>query len=206
MQRFEDIAKNNGTQSLYEVAETIGIAQNKSNFLPGRFYSLQVVSPVPDLSEKIIPSLNVGRSYYDLNPIGLVLFHDNWKETVLILNLKVMPPGASATFLEAFYRLAAQNGLARLFKEGKLLSLEERNTIDQRFYLFTPSVFSQALRIANLNYAINKYNMDQIAGAKLIDWDNFGKLINPKSSTRGMFPETLNLANVYEEFITNSLT
>lgn len=206
MQKFEDISKNNGSQSLYDAAESIGIPQSKFNLLPGRFYSLNAISPFPELSERAVASLNQGRPYYDLNPIGLVLFHEKWKETVLILNLKTMPPNASAKVLEVFYRAASQNGLDQLFKQGKLIPLEERQAIDQRFYFITPSVLSMLVGVNNLNYSINKYRMDEItAGIKLIDWDKFGSLINPKISTRGMFPENINLAQVYEEFITNSI-
>jgi hypothetical protein len=206
LQRFEDIPKNNGQSSLYEVANQIGISQNRSQFIPGRFYSLRITSQVPNLTEAIVPMLNDGKPYIDLNPLGLVLFHENWKETALVLNLRVIPPTVCSKLLEGYYYFSMQNGLERLFKDGKLIPLTERSLIDQRFYLVTTSILSQILGISNLNFAINKYNIDRVAEAKLIDWDNFGMLIRPRVDQRGIFPENLTLASVFEDFMTNSLT
>jgi hypothetical protein len=47
--------------------------------------------------------------------------------------------------------------------------------------------------------------MDQILDAKLIDWDNFGMLVNPSLTTDGLYPDPINLVKVYEEFLTNTL-
>ena len=206
MQRFEDIAKNNGQFSLYEVADQMGITQTRSQFIPGRFYSLRITSQVPNLTENLIPFLNDGKPYLDLNPLGLVLFHENWKETALVLNLKVIPPTVSSKLIEAYYQFSMQNGLPNLFKEGKLIPLSERSLIDQRFYLITTSILSQILGISNLNFAINKYNIDRVAEAKLIDWDNLGMLVRPRVDQRGIFPENLTLVRIFEDFMTNSLT
>lgn len=206
MQRFEDITKNNGQFSLYEVADQFGISQNRSQFIPGRFYSLRITSQVPNLTENVVPRINDGKPYIDLNPLGLVLFHENWKETALVLNLKVIPPTVSSKLLEGYYQFSMQNGKDKLFKEGKLIPLSERSLIDQRFYLVNTSILSQIIGISNLNFAINKYNIDRVAEAKLIDWDNFGMLIRPRVDQRGIFPENLTLARIFEDFMTNSLT
>jgi len=202
---FNDISKNNGTLPLNVVAENFGVIQNRSQVIPGRFYSFRTRAEVPTLTEEYI-RYSTGKSYLDLNPVGLLLFHDNWKETALVLNLKVIPPRASAKILEAYWRFSQLNGLNALFdSEGNLKSLEERRLIDQRFYLITPSAFSTILGVNNLNYAINKYNMDQILEARLIDWDNFGMLVNPALTVDGLFPDPINLAKVYEDFLTNTL-
>ncbi|NBU48101.1 MAG: hypothetical protein EBS34_11830 [Flavobacteriales bacterium] len=205
MKDFNDISKNNGTLPLNVVAENFGVIQNRSQVIPGRFYSFRTRAEVPTLTEEYI-RYSTGKSYLDLNPVGLLLFHDNWKETALVLNLKVIPPRASAKILEAYWRFSQLNGLNALFdSEGNLKSLEERRLIDQRFYLITPSAFSTILGVNNLNYAINKYNMDQILEARLIDWDNFGMLVNPALTVDGLFPDPINLAKVYEDFLTNTL-
>ena len=47
--------------------------------------------------------------------------------------------------------------------------------------------------------------MDDILSARLIDWDRFGMLVNPVLSERGLLPENVGLARVYEDFLTNSL-
>lgn len=205
MQRFEDIEKNNGQFSLYDVANNFGISQTRSQFIPGRFYSLRITSQVPNLTEQIVPSLTEGKPYIDLNPVGLVLFHENWKETVLILNLRVIPPAVSSKLLEGYYHFSMKNGKDRLFKEGKLIPLTERTLIDQRFYLVTTSILSQIIGISNLNFAINKYNIDRVAEAKLIDWDNFGMLIKPRVDQRGIFPENMTLVRIFEDFMINSI-
>ena len=119
MKKFEEIEKNNGQFDLTQVAETFGVIQRRNQFIPGRFYSLNIVSNVPNLTEEIVPQLASGKPYYDLRPCGLVLFHDNWKETTLILNLRTMPIPVSAKLLEAYYEFSAKNGFQNLYRDGK---------------------------------------------------------------------------------------
>lgn len=206
MKDFNDIPKNNSTLPLNVVARDFGIAQKRGEMIPGRFYSLRTQVQVPALTEEYVHAIT-GKNYLDLNPVGLLLFHDNWKETALVLNLKVMPPRASAKILESYWKFSQLNGLNNLFdKEGNLRPIEERRLIDQRFYLITPTALSTILGVNNLNYAINKYNMDQVLEARLIDWDRFGMLVNPTLTVDGLYPDPINLARVYEDFLTNTLT
>ena len=193
-----------------DVANEYGIDQNIGSFIPGRFYSLKIEPTAPDLNEMVIPEINDGKPYYDVNPIGLVIFHENWKEKTLILNLRVIPPRISDGLLNGYYRFAQSNGLANLYrrnenKELELKPLNERRVIDQRFYMLTPAMLADMLRIHSLDYAINKYNTDSIKEAKLIDWDNFGMLINPRLSVKGLFPLPFNINRVFEEFVKKSL-
>lgn len=205
MINFKDISKNNGSLPLNVVSQQFGILQNRGQVIPGRFYSLKTFVQTPDITAEFV-QLHNKRNYIDLNPVGLLLFHDNWKETALVLNLKVMPPRASAKILEAYWKFSNLNGLGNLFnKDGQLLPLEERRLIDNRFYLITPTALSTILGVNNLNYAINKYNMDQVLEARLIDWDNFGMLVNPALTIDGLYPDPINLAKVYEDFLTNTL-
>lgn len=205
MKKFEEIEKNNGQFDLTQVAETFGVIQRRDQFIPGRFYSLNIVSNVPNLTEEIVPQLASGKPYYDLRPFGLVLFHDNWKETTLILNLRTMPIPVSAKLLEAYYEFSAKNGFQNLYRDGKLMPLTERKLIDQRFYLVNTTILSQTIGFSNLNYSINKYNIDDIAEARLIDWDNFGMMVRPRFSQIGLFPDNLSMERVFEEFIANSI-
>ena len=206
MINFNDIPKNNGSLPLNGVAQEYGIVQNRGQVIPGRFYSFRTQSPVPNLNEETVHLIS-GKNYLDLNPVGLLLFHDNWKETALVLNLKVMPPRASAKILEAYWNFSQLNGLNNLFdREGNLRPLEERRLIDNRFYLITPTALSTILGVNSLSYAINKYNLDHVLEARLIDWDNFGQLINPKLTVDGLYPDPINLEKVYEDFLTNTLT
>lgn len=205
MNNFNDISKNNGDLTLDQVSMQYGISTNRNQLIPGRFYSFKTISPTPSLDQETI-KLITGKNYYDLNPVGFLFFHDNWKETALILNLKVIPPRANLKILESFWKFSQSNGLNNLFDaNGKLLPLSQRSLIDQRFYLVTPKVLSNVLGVKNLNYSINKYNMDQIVEAKMIDWDNFGMLINPKLTLNGFYPDPIDLAKVWEDFLTNTL-
>jgi hypothetical protein len=123
-----------------------------------------------------------------------------------VLNLKVIPAVVCNKLLEAYWRFSMLNGLANLFdKEHKLIPLEMRRLIDQRFYLITPTALSTILGVDNLNYAINKYDMDYVLDAKLIDWDKFGMLVNPQFSTDGLYPDPINIMAVFEDFLTKSI-
>ena len=203
---FNKLEKNNGTLPLNAVTEQYGITQNRGQVVPGRFYSFRVVADVPAITESYVYQ-KTGKSYLDLSPTGLLLFHDNWKEVALVLNIKIIPPVIQAKVMEAYWAFSKLNGLSNLFdKENKLLDINERRLLDQRFYLITPTALSTFLGVNNLNYAINNYDMDNIAEAKLIDWNNFGMMVNPKISTHGFYPDPINLAKVYENFLTNTLT
>ena len=206
MKTFEQIAKNNGSYTLYSASFQFGVRQERSQVIPGRFYSLKMASPVPDLNESAVAGLTRGSRYYDLNPTGLLLFHENWQQAMLVLNLKIIPSPIAAKLLEAYWALAAQNGLTTLFSEGKLLPIEQRRLLDKRFYLFPPSLLAQLIGASNLDYAINKYKIEDVVEARLIDFDQFGLLVRPKFSTFGLFPETLNMEQVFEEFIQKSNT
>lgn len=202
---FNKLTKNNGSLPLEAVVEQYGITQNRNSIIPGRFYSFKVIADVPTINEEYVYR-KTGKAYLDLRPTGLLLFHDNWKEVALFLNIKIMPPAAQVKVMEAYWNFSKLNGLSNLFdKDSKLKDITERQLIDQRFYLITPTALSTILGVNNLNYAINNYNMDKVAEAKLIDWDNFGMLVNPKISTHGLYPDPINLGKVYEDFLTNTL-
>lgn len=205
MQTFESLPKNNGQKSLYSVADTVGIVQNRSQFIPGRFYSLKISTSVPEITEDLVPLLNDKKRYLDLNPCGLCLYHENWQSSALVLDLKVIPNRISQKFLESFYEFSKINGLQDLFdKEGKLIPLEQRRLLDKRFYMIPPTILSQLVGAVNLNYAINKYSIDQIIEARLIDWDQYGMLVNPAVEYRGLYPQPANITRIYEDFIANS--
>jgi hypothetical protein len=209
VKRFEEIAKNNSTLTLEAVAERVGLRVATTEMVPGRFYSLSVLPPILNPTPEAVSAYTKGKGYLDLNPTGLMFFHPDWVENrlVLLLNLKVMPPAASARLLEAYYAAASRAGFDRLYAEkGELKPLNERRGLDLPFYLITPTQLSQIVGVDNLNYAINKYRIDEIADARLIDWDQFGMLVRPQVSTRGLFPEPINLERLYTDFIENSIS
>jgi hypothetical protein len=206
MKTFDQLEKNNGSLSLDQVAEEVGIPQTRGQMIPGRFYSLKINPPAVNLTSEVIATYTSGKRYLNLNPIGLLLFHQNFVEKAVMLDLRAMPPQASAKVLEAYYQFSLQNGLRNFFdKDNTLISLENRRLLDQKFYFITTSILSGLVGIDNLYYAVNKYNIDDIVSAKLIDWDNFGKLINPRVSNYGFFPDPINMGEVFEDFLTNSI-
>lgn len=206
MKAFSQLEKNNSSFALEQVADSVGISQTRSQMLPGRFYSLTITPPANDLNQETIALYTKGKQYLNLNPVGLLLFHQNFVEQAIMLDLRTMPPQASAKILEAYYQFSLQNGLDRLFnKDGALISLEDRRLLDQKFYFITPTILSGLVGIDNLYYSVNKYNIDDIVSAKLIDWDNFGQLVNPRISTYGFFPDPINIQSVFEDFLTNSI-
>lgn len=207
MKLFTQLDKNNGTSSLEQVAASVGLSsRDYMRFLPGRFYSLEITEPAQNLSQETVDVLSGGKGYLNLNPVGLVLFHQNFVEKVVILDLRVMPPQASAKILEAYYQFSLQNGLPNLFsKEGELAPLAKRQLLDQKFYFITVSILSGLVGIDNLYQAVNKYNIDDIATAKLIDWDNFGQLVNPKISDYRIFPQPANMQKIFDDFLIKSI-
>lgn len=204
MKTFNQIEKNDGKYTLYDASSQFGIKQSRQQVVPGRFYSFKMISPVPVLNEEAVAGLTRGRRYYDMMPTGLLLYHDNWQQTMLMLNLKVIPAKIAAKLLEAYYELATRNDLPTLYEDGQLRPIEQRRLLDKRFYLFPPSLLAQAIGATNLDYAINKYSIEDVFEARLIDFDQFGLLVRPKFSTLGLFPETLNMELVFEEFIEKS--
>jgi hypothetical protein len=206
MINFENLEKNNGLLDLYAVSEKVGIPQTRNQLIPGRFYSFKIKSPSPNLNMNIISEYTGGKYYIDLNPTGLVLFHENWREKLVMLNLKALPPVVSRKLLETYWEFSKLNGLAELFnQDGSIIDLEERRLLDKRFYLITATILKQLLGLNNINLAINKYNIDDIIMAKLIDWDQFGQLVNPRVSNFGIFPEGINLQVLYEDFISTNV-
>jgi hypothetical protein len=142
-----------------------------------------------------------------VSPVGLCLYYEGWaqSENVLILNLKAIPPAISDKLLEAYYSFAMRNGLDSLYdSNGNLIPISERSGIDRPFYLVPPTILASIIGATNLNYAINKYNINNIISVKLIDWDNLGMLVKPRLSSRGLYPEPFNFEMVYEQFIKNS--
>jgi len=202
---FKDIKKNDGRLTFEQVAEK-GTNTNRSSLLPGRFYQFTIVPPAVDMNAEFISAYTRGKNYIDLNPIGLVFFHENWQEKIIMLDLRVVPPPILEKILHIYWNFSLKHGLSNLFDTtGKLRPLAERQVIDQKFYMITPSLLSELSGADNLYYAINKYSMDDISSARLIDWNRFGMLVNPRLSDRGLLPSPINLAKVYEDFLTNSL-
>ena len=206
LKAFSQLEKNNGESNLIQVAAELGKTPNLILPLPGRIYSLRIKSPLPDLNEETVPLINFNRQYYDLNPVGLCLYNENFRQVCLFLNFKVIPPQILRKLLEAYYELSKQNGLTSLYnQQGELISLEKRQLLDKRFYFLTSTILSNLLGLKSLNYAINKYDTSLIEGIKLIDWDNYGKLVNAKITDIGFYPKPFNVNDMFNAFIESSI-
>lgn len=196
MIRIEDIVTNKGERTFSESFYEYGIDMTRNDILPGHYYMLEV--PVPNFNEAWIPrskedweenpELYITRNeYYDMSPVGLVLYHDRWKENALILNLKVIPPKYRTKVIMTHLNLI-EKSLDRLNvfdKDEELVPLVERRRMNLPLYGVTPSMLSE-LSNFKLNYAINGYKLDKITRAKLLDWDRIGELPLANVDTRGL--------------------
>jgi len=203
---FDLLPKNNARLTLEQVADSEGIPVSADNILPGRFYSLKVLPPAETITADIVAQVT-GKDYLDLMPTGFVFFHPRWIEnrTIIMLNLRAIPSRVADKILEIFHRFSSKNGMDRLFdKDDNLLPLAQRRTLDLPFYHITPTQLSQLVGATNLNYAINKYSIGEIANARLIDWDRYGSLVTPKLSLKGIYPVPIDIESVYNRFIQNS--
>lgn len=206
MKSFDQLPKNNGVLTLEQVADLKGIPVSATDILPGRVYSLKVLPPAETITADIVAQIT-GKDYLDLMPTGFVFFHPKWIEnrTIIMLNLRAIPQRIADKILEIFYRFSSANGMSRLFdQDGNLLPLTQRRTLDLPFYHITPTQLSQLVGATNLNYAINKYSIGEIANARLIDWDQYGSLVKPKLSLKGLYPTPIDIETIYNRFIQNS--
>lgn len=213
MIRLDDIVTNEFertfTQSFYEH----GVDISRTDILPGHYYSFDV--PIPNFNDEMIPrsieewNENPGayitnREYFDLSPTGLVFYHDNWKDTALILNLKVIPPKYRSAIILAHLNLIEKN-LDRLglFDKGinKLISIEERKKMNLPLFRVTPAMIEE-LTGFKLSHAMNGYKLDKIQRAKLLDWDNIGELPKAVIDTRGLAlsPSIMDISSVFDNF------
>lgn len=208
LKKFSELEKNNGSSTLDQVADSVGKVIPSDHIIPGRFYSFEVMTPLAYLDGSSLPSLAGNKPYYNLNPVGFVFFHQHWLDNrkIVMLDLKVIPPIVVAKLLEAYYHLCSQYGMDRLYDNaGVLKPLTERRSLDLPFYRITPTQMCEMLPGLNsLNYAINTYKIQDVARARLIDWDQYGSMIQPKVSTRGMYPDPIDMEEVFNGFIQNA--
>jgi len=60
----------------------------------------------------------------------------------------------------------------------------------------------QAASGLNLNYSINKYNLEAVRNARILDWDKFGELPFAAIDSRAMMtaPNIGNIADIFDRF------
>lgn len=209
MAKFEDIITNRKERNFTQLAYTKAERVNQTQIRPGHFYSFKIV-PSFNLNESMIPRTYddwfenpqqyiTEKQYYDLNPTGLFLYHDNWRELALVLNLKVIPPIQRAKLLAGYY-FVAEKYISRLYKEDKLIPFKDRESLNLPLYAITPSVLQQITGL-DLNYSINKYKVEELREIRFLDWNLFGELPYANIDESGiMYASNYTLADIFELF------
>jgi len=212
MKKLEDIVTNkrerNFSQSLAEFGVTVG----RNDVMPGHYYAFKI--SVPNFNSGWIPnseeewkdspeSFITNRQYYDVNPIGLVFAHNKWKDTALILNLKVLPPAHRAAVIMAHINIIEEN-LDRLGlwdDDSELMSIKDRKGMSLPMFGITPKILEDFTGF-KLGYAISGYKLDKVTGAKLLDWDHIGELPHANIDTTGlsMAPGAFGIESVFKHF------
>jgi len=206
---FDDIITNKGERTFGQVAAISGIRVQTPEMRPGHFYSFEAV--YSNLNEYKIPrdkeewskhpeNFVTEKQYVDVNPCGILLYHDNWKQHALVLDLKILPPVIRLKVLKGFY-IITEKYLDKLYKDGKLLPFKDREKLILPFYGITVSMLQEVTR-TKLNYSINKYNMEDIRNVQFIDWNVFGELPFANVDDRGVFlaPNYITIDDVFEQF------
>jgi len=190
MKKLDDIVTNNGERNFSQLMSMYGTPISRTDVMPGHYYMFNI--PLPNLDRSWIPNSEeewkedpslyiTNRQYFDVNPMGLLFAHPKWKETALLLNLKVIPPKYRAAIVIAHINLIEQN-LDRLGvwdDDVELATYRDRKAMNLPMFSITPKMLED-LTGFKLGYAISGYKLNKITAAKLLDWDKIGEL--PKAS------------------------
>ena len=140
-----------------------------------------------------------------MNPTGLIFAHPKWKETALILNLKVIPPRYRANIIMAHINLIEED-IKRLGgfsdeEDAEMKTFEERKRMSLPMFTITPAMLEHITGM-KLAYAISGYKLSKVFRAKLMDWDNIGELPLANIDTRGlaMASGNLDITSVFNKF------
>jgi hypothetical protein len=213
MIKLEDISTNRGERNFSQSFNEFGIDVSRNEILPGHYYSLNV--PVANLNPMWVPGSTdefkenpkafiTDKEYYDMNPVGLVFHHPDWKKNALILNLKVIPPKYRTNIIVAHVNLI-EKSLDRInalpWSKDKPVEFRERTKLGLPLFRVTPSILQQ-LTGFKLGYAISGIKMDKIIQAKVLDWDNIGELPLANIDQRGLVvsPSLSGLDSIFNNF------
>lgn len=211
---LKDLITNNRERNYSQVFEEFGINIPRNSLVPGHYYSFKI--EIPNISRDRVPNSNeeykqepdrfiTNKQCYDLNPVGLALHHDKWKDNLIMLNLKVIPPKYHAAIFNAHLNIIESSLDAIRGIEGAFLTpINERLKRPLPMYGITSSMLSQSTGI-NLNYAISAYKLDYVRDAKMLDWDNIGELPMSLIETTGMVFSngTYDINRIYDLFDNN---
>lgn len=196
MVKIDDILTNKAERNYSQSFDLYGKTVSRNEVLPGHYYMLNLNIPnfnpgwIPRNREEWVDSPDsyiTDREYYDLRPVGPMFYHSSWKDTALILNLKVIHPKFRAPIIMAHLNLIEQSldKINFFDKNAETLELNERAKLNLPMYRVTPNML-QDLTGFKLNWAISGYKLDKISKVQLMDWDNIGELPYSNIDTNGL--------------------
>lgn len=208
---LDQILTNNRERDYSQVFEEYGEDIVRNELLPGHYYSLSI--RYDNFNENRIPSsleqwkanpkfYLTTEKYLDFNPTGLVFNHDDWKNSVLMLNLKVIPPKYKAKLILTHLNLI-ETDLDRIdaFSDDDITDFNERKKINLSMFKLTPSILEQQTGI-KIGYAMNRYKIDKINNVRVLDWNNIGELPMANIETNGFkfASGAYNISTVFNTF------
>lgn len=209
---LEDILTNKGVRNISQVFSEYGESVSRANILPGHYYSFNISIPnfntdwVPNSIDEYRqnPSAYItDRQYYNINPVGLVFYHERWKENALVLDLKIIPPALRSKIIITHLNLIEKNldAIGALAENEYTVPFNERGKMNLALYSITPSILEQATGL-NLKYAISAVKLDRVTGAVLLDWDNIGELPLAGIDDRGLAvaKSMMDITGLFEQF------
>jgi hypothetical protein len=219
MIKLDDISTNKRERNFSQSFHEFGVDVSRKDILPGHYYQFTV--SVPNFNPEWIPQNGdeykdnpdayiTNREYYDLNPVGLVFWHNEWNNTALMLNIKVIPPSYRAAVIVAHMNLI-EKSLERInalpWIKDRTIDFYERRKMNSPLLRVTPSIL-QELTGFKLEYAISGYKLDKITSAKLLDWDNIGELPLANIDERGLAisPGLLGINSIFDNFENKQMT
>mgnify|MGYP001163794874 FL=1 len=207
---LKDIITNNRERNYSQIFKEFGSGIARNSIVPGHYFSFNI--EVPNISREWIPNSKeeykaepakyiTSKPYYDLNPTGLVLYHNKWKDNLIMINLKVIPPKYHPTIINAHLNII-ESSLDKIGGiEGDLVPIEERLKMNLPMYGITSKIISQSTGI-NLNESICAYKLDMVKSASMLDWNNIGELPMSLVDTSGMVlaSSAYNVNRIYDLF------
>ena len=204
---------NRGERNFSQIIDESGSLISRDQIFPGSYYSFDI--PIPNFNSSWVPNSDeeysknpdafiTNKQYYDLNPFGPVFAHENWKNVVLHLNLKVLPPEIRAKVVMAHINLI-KDDLEKIdffSKEPKKMTpIEMIKMGGLKMFLIKPSNLESVTGV-KLGYAINAYRIEKINKPKILEWYKIGEIPAARIDTRGLAiaSQLVNVAGLFEQF------
>ena len=207
-----DISQDFKGRGLYRVYSELGISIERDRSIPGYYHSIML--DLPNFNENLIPSSTeqikddpyrpwvTSNYWFDMNPIGIVFDYERADRSVLMLNLKGIPPQYRAKLILTHLNLIERDLRSlNFFSEIEAISLEERMRSRMAMNRVTPGML-QELTGLNLRHLISAYDVQNISTTKVLDWDHVGETIFCDSDLRGIItaPSINDPLRIFEDF------